>query len=67
MYQLDESPEYYRRLEAQAREAAATAHSHNMRQMQLELADTYKSLAERALIQAAPPSPTNAVTHSLAF
>ncbi len=56
MYQVEQSPEEYRRWEAQARQAAAEALSHNTRQIQLELADSYKSLAERA--QGAQPSPT---------
>ncbi len=51
MYHGDRSPEQYRQWEAQAREAAAKAHSHNTRQIQLELADIYKSLAEQAQTQ----------------
>ena len=43
----DGTPEQYRRWEAEARQAARKAHSHNARQIQLELADIYKSLAER--------------------
>ena len=50
MYHVDRSPEHYRRLEAQAREAAVKAHSHSIRQLQLELADIYKSCAAQAEI-----------------
>lgn len=55
MDHADHSPEEYRRLEAQARKAAAEACSHNTRQIQLELADTYKSLAEQAQTKSAEP------------
>lgn len=55
MYDADHSPEDYRRWEAEARKAAAEARSHNTRQIQLELADTYKSLAEQAHTKNAEP------------
>lgn len=48
MYDLDQSPEHYRRREAEAREAAAQARSHTTRQIQLELAEIYRSRAEQA-------------------
>jgi hypothetical protein len=48
MYDLNESPECYRLREAQARELALEARSHNIRQIHLSLADEYKSLAEQA-------------------
>ena len=48
MSHADGTPEQYRQWEAEARESARKAHSHNARQIQLELADIYKSLAEQA-------------------
>lgn len=53
MNDSNESPEFYRFREAQARELAIGTRSHNIRQIHLHLAEEYKSLAEQAERQAA--------------
>ena len=48
MHSIDDSPEYYRKREAEERAAAAEAADEATRQIHLTLADEYRSRAEDA-------------------